>query len=223
MRHKSPSKIIIADDHPFIRLGIKSIIKSKLSQSMSDSLMIDEASSPDELLSKLSTNDYDLAITDYYMPSMEQADGLYMINKIVRKYPHLPIIVISSISNAGLIDKILNTGVAGYISKSSGNEIIEAIKSVINGYPYINKDIREFLESQVWRVRSRTLTKRESEAIRMFVSGKSITEISKINHRSVKTIFNQKKSAMDKIGVRNDIELFQYAIENGWVENNMKP
>ncbi|MGN5011534.1 response regulator [Aeromonas veronii] len=207
-------KIILADDHPLILTGIRSLID----QITPKCEVIAEAYQVSDLLNLLQQHHCDLLITDFSMPGDTRSDGMVMIQQLRRDYPNLPIIVLTQIQNSAILQSLIQVGVKGLILKKSViNELADAIRQILLGHRYIGPTVRMLLASAgiAGQGNNNPLTPKESEVVRLLASGMSVTQVADYLHRSVKTISTQKKSAMTRLGISNDCELFFYAQENG--------
>ncbi|HHW4402389.1 response regulator [Aeromonas veronii] len=210
-------KIILADDHPLILTGIRSLIE----QITPHCEVVAEAYHASDLFNLLQQYHCDLLITDFSMPGEQRYDGLPMIQKIRRDYPILPIIVLTQIQNCAILQSLVQTGIKGLILKKSViNELSDAISKVLLGHHYIGPSVRMLLElSGIYHQDGSyaILTPKESEVIRLLASGMSVTQVAIFLNRSVKTISTQKKSAMLRLGLQSDSSLYQYAKEHGLI------
>ncbi|WP_421238206.1 response regulator [Aeromonas jandaei] len=207
-------KIILADDHPLILTGIRSLID----QITPHCEVIAEAYQVSDLLNLLQQHHCDLLITDFSMPGDTRSDGLVMIQQLRRDYPNLPIIVLTQIQNSAILQSLIQAGVKGLILKKSViNELADAIRQILLGHRYIGPTVQMLLASAGISGQSNNnpLTPKESEVVRLLASGMSVTQVADYLHRSVKTISTQKKSAMVRLGLQSDSALFLYARENG--------
>ncbi|MGL6551250.1 response regulator [Aeromonas hydrophila] len=207
-------KIILADDHPLILTGIRSLIN----QITPHCEVIAEAYQVSDLLNLLQQHDCELLITDFSMPGDERSDGLTMIQQLKRDYPTLPILVLTQIHNAGILQSLLQLGVSGVLLKKAViSELSDAIRQILSGHNYIGSSVKTLLaeaglDHQTGLVQ---LTPKESEVVRLLAGGMSVTQVAEYLHRSVKTISTQKKSAMLRLGLQSDSALFHYAKEQG--------
>ncbi|MCQ4055206.1 MULTISPECIES: response regulator [Aeromonas] len=207
-------KIILADDHPLILTGIRSLID----QITPHCEVIAEAYQVSDLLNLLQQHHCDLLITDFSMPGDTRSDGLVMIQQLRRDYPNLPIIVLTQIQNSAILQSLIQAGVKGLILKKSViNELADAIRQILLGHRYIGPTVQMLLASAgiSGQGNNNPLTPKESEVVRLLASGMSVTQVADYLHRSVKTISTQKKSAMVRLGLQSDSALFLYARENG--------
>ncbi|HDX8369407.1 TPA: response regulator [Aeromonas dhakensis] len=207
-------KIILADDHPLILTGIRSLID----QITPHCEVIAEAYQVSDLLNLLQQHDCELLITDFSMPGDTRSDGMVMIQQLRRDYPNLPIIVLTQIQNSAILQSLIQVGVKGLILKKSViNELADAIRQILLGHRYIGPTVRMLLASAgiSGQGDNNPLTPKESEVVRLLASGMSVTQVADYLHRSVKTISTQKKSAMTRLGISSDSALFDYAKSSG--------
>ncbi|EPC8365971.1 response regulator [Vibrio cholerae] len=211
-------RIILADDHPLILTGLRSIID----KSKTIGEVIAEAHSVSELFICLEKHTCNLLITDLIMPSDDSNDGLIMFQRLRRIYPNLPIIVLTQIQNRAILRSLIKAGVNGLILKKSlSNELNDAIRQVSSGKIYIGTSIKSILFDEESSGKSNMdsntpiLSAKESEVIRLLASGMSVTQVANHLHRSIKTISTQKKNAMIKLDITSDSALFEYAKMSG--------
>lgn len=207
-------KIILADDHPLILTGIRSLID----QITPHCEVIAEAYQVSELLKSLQQHHCDLLITDFSMPGDTRCDGMVMIQQLRRDYPNLPIIVLTQIQNSAILQSLIQVGVNGLILKKSViNELADAIRQILLGHRYIGPAVNMLLADAGVSSQGNIspLTPKESEVVRLLASGMSVSEVADYLHRSVKTISTQKKSAMLRLGISSDSALFDYAKSSG--------
>lgn len=206
--------VILADDHPIVRVSIANEVLRTGGMTV-----IAEVSSPDELIMALNMERCDVLITDFSMPGAEVDDGLGLVNLIQSGWPHIRIIVLTMLSNAGLISSLRMRKVAGLVSKADTlDELGNALRAIKAGETYISSTFERLLSGTragSSRDPRTVLSERELEVLRLFASGMSISEIAAKRDRSVKTVSHQKMSAMGKLGLRNDPELYTYAHEHG--------
>jgi two-component system capsular synthesis response regulator RcsB len=207
-------RIILADDHPIVRSGVRALLENSVGVSVAA-----DVGSPTELMDAIEKTECDLVLTDFSMPGGQMADGLHMIGMIRRHWPKLPVIVLTMVNNGGVLNAILATGVRGLLSKSDAlNELPLAVQAVSHGREYLSSSIKDILNTTHAEGGSPTqpaLSKRETEVLRLFASGLTVSEIAAQLNRSVKTISRQKMDAMTKLGLKSDLEIYTYAREKG--------
>lgn len=214
------TRIVIADDHPVVMLGIRALLKDR-----SHMQVVGEAGSGGELLSLLASEACDLLITDFSMPYEDgSGDGLPLLRRLRRDHPKLPIIVLTMVHNPALTRGMLAAGVNGLVGKvAMMKELLLAIGAVINGRTYICESMREHVSDRaparlagdapqpVVEADPAVLSQREAEVVRLYAQGMTVTQIAEHLHRSVKTVSQQKNDAMRKLGVTSNTQLFEYA------------
>ncbi len=210
-------RIVLADDHPFVRRGVRAVLELDAGLKV-----VAEAASPAELLAAMRQTACDVVITDFGMPSADNADGLTLLKALQREWPDVFIILLTLIENVGVLRSVLELGIPGVVSKADSlSELSTCIAAVTaKRHPYVSPTIRLNLEKQQlgrWSDRQVQLSPREVEVLRYFASGMSITEIADRIGRSTKTISRQKRCAMDKLGLESDKDIFDYAQESGLV------
>jgi len=203
-------RIIIADDHPVVRIGTKAVIESS-----GVGQVVAEASTVAELMSALSDHPCDVLVTDYSMPGGQQADGFAMIAMIRRRFPDMPVLMLSVSNNLAILRMVVATGVLGLVDKTSSmDELPLAIQTVQRGMPYVSQSLKERIDAigtnSVEEGEARPLSPREVEVLRLLGSGMTVKEIAIHLHKSVSTISRQKGDAMLKLGLEGDAELFDY-------------
>lgn len=203
-------RIILADDHPVVRIGTRVVIESS---GVGD--IVAEASNVDELLDLLKRCSCDVLVTDLSMPGSKHSDGYTMMERIRRSHPNLPILMLSTSSNVGILRMVSSLGVLGLIDKGSSlNELPFAIQAVHKGGSYISATLKRLISDMSSPGMSgggnRSLSPREMEVLRLIASGLKVKQIADHLSRGVTTISKQKSDAMRKLGVRTDAELFDY-------------
>ncbi|QIE22342.1 Transcriptional regulatory protein RcsB [Caballeronia sp. SBC1] len=210
-------RIVLADDHPFVLLGIRATF------SMDENLeVVAEAASAAELLRLLAYTPCDVLVTDFAMPEqgLQAEDGLRLIKRLRRDWPAISIVVLTSMSNVAILRSILAAGAMSLLNKvESMDELAAAVRFAGVGRRYLSTSIVSALavagaETDALGEGPR-LSPREIEVVRMFASGLSITEIARFMKRDVRTISRQKRDAMSKLGVQNDPGLFAFARAHG--------
>ena len=203
-------RIIIADDHPVVRIGARSVV-----QASGVGEVVAEASSSQELLALLASHRCDVLVTDYSMPESTAPDGFAMISLIRRRYPTLPVLMLSVSSNLAILRMVREAGVLGLVDKSSSMEELPlAIRCVHRGHSYVSQGLKERVDaagsSAIGQGETRPLSPREVEVLRLIGKGMTVKDTAAMHHRSASTISRQKGDAMLKLGLHSDAELFDY-------------
>jgi two-component system, NarL family, captular synthesis response regulator RcsB len=206
-------RTIIADDHPVVLMGTRAALEAA-----GDVEVVGEAANGDQLVDLLASRPCDVLVTDFSMPGGRHGDGLSLIDLVRRRYPRLPIVVLTMVNNAAVLQTMRARGALGLCDKRAPlKEVAVAVRHAAAGRPYLSDTIRrQFDEAGVHtNADAARLSAREIEVVRLYVSGMSITQIAERLSRSVKTVSRQKRDAMRKLGIDHDSRLSEYARERG--------
>ena len=208
-------RILIADDHPLFRRGLKQIIAET-----SDMVVADEAADGREALSKAATGDYDVLLLDITMPFK---NGVDVLSQLKNERPTLPVLMLSMHPEEQYAVRALRAGASGYLTKESApEELVAAIRKVSTGGKYVSASLAERLASIVQRddeaLPPETLSHREYQVMCILASGKTVSEAARELSLSVKTISTYRARILEKLKMKNNAELMRYAIKNQLVE-----
>lgn len=215
MTTEAPSRILIVDDHPVMRLGLKTLVE--VEKDLEVVAEAGDAAEAMELLQKYP--DLDLAIIDVALPGRS---GLELLKDIRMEYPDLKCLVISSHDEEVYAERVLRAGGRGYVMKDRAPEqLIDAITQVLGGGVFLSqtmtlKLMEQFAGGKPGSAIS-TLTDRELEVFCAIGEGKSSREIAGKLNISIRTIDAHRTHIKEKLGVRDAAELTYYAIR--WVES----
>lgn len=204
--------IILVDDHSVVREGYKALIKMMLPQAQ-----LFEAANGKESLLALAQHDIDIMILDI---NLAHESGLVLANKFLQSTPNLKIIFFSMFEDGAILQRAMQTGAMGYISKQSDPEIlISAIQVVNKGQKYMEKDLamrlaKRLLTDQI-DIQSR-LTAREFEIFIAFAMKKNREETANELNISIKTISNTLTTIKRKLNVEV-VEFAELAIQHGYI------
>ncbi|MCI0152150.1 response regulator transcription factor [Paraburkholderia sediminicola] len=209
--------LVLADDHPALIAGIKYELAGIRTLEV-----VGTAQNSTEIVELLSRVPCDILITDYAMPRGEYGDGIALLSFLRRRYPDLKIIVFTTIDNPAMVHEMSKLGIKSVLNKVDDvGHLISAIHAVYAGAAYFSPSASaQRAHAQTGRAdteSTRQLTKRETEVVRLYVSGQSIKEIAEQLHRTKQTVSSQKMSAMRKLGIERDADLFRFAYEMGFV------
>jgi DNA-binding NarL/FixJ family response regulator len=187
--------IIIADDHPIVRLGVESFVKQ-----FDATIHIDFASDYQDLQFVLAERKHDLLIQDVYFGEKDARD---FISDVIEKF-QIPVIAISTDDNPNLVKTLLDKGVRAFVSKSENlEELVEALKTVAAGEIFTSEEIKKKLSKYEQDWKSIRLTKRELEVLQEAVKERTNKEIAAALFISEKTVEIHKTNLYSKLGVKN--------------------
>ena len=203
-------KVLIADDHPIVRTGLKQIIADE-----PDINIVGEVSNGAEVLEFLMKIPCDLVLLDLSMP---KRSGLDVISEIKQIDSNIAILVLSIYPEEQYAVRALRAGAAGYLTKASApNELIKAMRKVLSGGKYISISLAEILASEIDQHTPQQpherLSDREHQVMLMLAAGKTVTEVAQELNLSVKTISTYRARILEKMNMRNNAQLTFYAVE----------
>jgi len=182
--------------------------------------VVGEANGPDELLRVLDATPCDVLVTDFAMPGGQQADGYVLLGLLQRQYPGVPVILVTMFANIATLRASFAEGARGIVAKSaSAKELPTAIKEVCEGKTFISESLRTQLVQAGTGDQSQPpqLSGKEREVVRMLASGMTVSQIAARVNRSISTISKQKSTAMNRLCISTDVDLFAYARSSGMV------
>ena len=212
------TRILIADDHPLVRSGLRQVIDRQ-----PDLEVVAEASDGAEALERALAGDIDLAIVDVAMPRLT---GLQVADELGRRGSSIRVLILSMYDNEQYYFAAIRAGAAGYVLKSiADEEVVAACRAAIGGrgfvYPTQTRGrVRDYLERarRGEPIPRDVLTPRELEVLKLVAEGNSSQQIAKLLVISVKTVERHRSNIIDKLGVRDRVDLTRYAIRRGLIE-----
>jgi len=204
-------KILIADDHPIVREGLKQVIEKS-----PDMKVAGEALNGQEVLDLIRREEWDVLILDFSMPGKS---GLDVIKEVRRERPELPVLVLSMHPEAELAPRLLKSGVSGYLMKESATaELVNAIRKIHSGGRYVSPALAEKLAGDLASARGgrrhEILSDREYQVLLYIAAGKTAQEIALELSLSVKTVRTYRDRVMEKLSLKNDVEISHYVLEH---------
>ena len=206
--------IILADDHPMFREGIRKIIEriegARITGEVNDGL---------ELLELLKDSSPNLVILDISMPNLR---GLEAIREIKKTYPLVKILVLTMHKKKEFLRQALRDGTDGFLLKEdAGSELIRAVQAVRNGGKYLSPLLSGVLTSlAVEEEHPEILTIREREVLKLLAEGKRTKEIAAALYISPHTVRRHRSNIMEKLNIQNLADLVKYAISQSYILDN---
>lgn len=202
-------RIVIADDHTLMREGLKRIFEGN-----DEITVVGEAIDGFSVINQVRKGGFDMLLLDLSMPGRS---GIDLIRQIRTEAPKLPILVLTMYEEEQYAVRSIRAGAQGYLTKeSAGDQLVNAIKKVASGRPYISMEVAEQLALGIMTPEKEMphtqLSNREFEVFNLLASGKSITDIGAQLHLSVKTVSTHKSRILTKMGMHSLAEIVQYAV-----------
>jgi len=210
MTHEA--RIIIVDDHPLVRAGLKALLAQE-----HGFRVVGEADGVAQTLELIREDEPDLVILDL---ALSDGDGLDLIQRLRRHYPALKILVVSMRDERLYAERVLEAGALGFLDKQAATEqIIEAVHATLAGRHYVDADILDRIlerfggKAQGERSIYDSLSNRELEVLSLIGRGHPTGEIARRLHLSVKTIETHRDNIKRKLGLSSAMELTRAAIQ----------
>ena len=218
------ARILLADDHEMVRDGLRLVIDSA-----ADLDVVAVAGDGVEALRTALAEEPDLAVLDVSMPKMT---GIQVAAELARQRPAIRVLILSMHDNEQYFFEALKAGASGYVLKSAANrDLIDACRAALRGETFIYPPaaralIRDYLDRQ-GRPGSEggdpvgppdPLTPRERDVVKLIAEGHTSEEIGELLVISSKTVDRHRANVLEKLGMRNRVELTRYAIRRGLVE-----
>jgi DNA-binding NarL/FixJ family response regulator len=208
-------RVLIVDDHPVVREGLKRIVDGAPGLETGA-----EAGTPAQALQHLQAGQWDVVLLDLDLPDR---GGLELLRDITRTHPSLPVLVLSFHAEAAYGVPSLQAGADGYLMKDiSPTLLVEAIQKVAGGGKFVTAALAEQLAcavgDAVTPLRHGVLSARERQVMCLLGAGLAVSEVATQMALSVKTISTYRRRVLDKMGLGNNAQLMQYAIRHQLIE-----
>lgn len=215
---RARARILIADDHPIVRRGLRDIVESE-----KDLEVVGEAETAVEALEHAARTECDVVVLDLSMPG---ASGLSVLKELRRRHPRIAVLVLSVAPEEQFALRAIKAGAAGYLTKRSApDQLVEAIRCVIKGGLHVNLATGRSLVNEALRPEPRRsarwarLSDRELEILRLLASGMTATRIGQHLGVSVKTVSTHRKRLLTKLDLDSTAGLVRYALTEGLIQD----
>ena len=211
------TRILVADDHALVRQGVKRVVDHE-----PDLAVVAEAADGTAAVEQALDPSIDLAILDISMP---RKTGLQAARELSRRRPELRTLILSMYENEQFLFEALKAGASGYVLKSGADDdIVDACRAAMRGHSFLYPSavhtlVRDFIERADQRGNDfDLLTPRELEVLKLIAEGHTSKEIAAMLVISIKTVDRHRTNMLDKLGMRDRVELTRYAIRRGLIE-----
>jgi len=212
---RQPVRVLIADDHPVVRDGLKTMLSSD-----PEVKVVGEARDGEEALRLMHEVEWDVAVLDYSMPGK---GGVDLLAAVKHDYPDRPVLILSIYPEDPHGMRALKAGAAGYITKeSAGEELTAAVKKVVSGGRYVSAALAEKLAARLTPDQDRPpherLSDREYRVMWLLASGRSLQQIAEEMHLSPSTVSTYRGRILKKLQLSSNVELVHYAMKHRLIE-----
>jgi DNA-binding NarL/FixJ family response regulator len=211
------TRILIADDHAIVRSGLKRVLDAK-----PDMEVVAEAEDGAEAVEKALKEDVHLAILDVSMPRMT---GIQAAAELHKREPELKILMLSMHDSEQFLFEALKAGASGYVLKSGADtDIVDAVRAAMRGDSYLYPSavttlVRDYVDrGGRGEEQFDVLTPRELEVLKLIAEANTSKEIADKLFISIKTVDRHRQNILDKLGMRDRVELTRYAIRRGLIQ-----
>ena len=212
--HRGGMKILIADDHGIVRSGVKLLLDRQ-----PDMEVVAEAEDGVDALEQAVRLKPDVAVLDVSMPRMT---GLQATHEIKKQSPATQVLILSMHDDERYLFEALRAGASGYVLKRAADkDLVDAVRAASRGEPFLTSNaqqalIRDFIDRG--EEAHDELSPREQEVVKLIAEAHTNKEIAEILHLSEKTVESHRGRVLQKLGMRDRVELVRYAIRRGLVE-----
>jgi two-component system response regulator NreC len=212
-----PTTIVLADDHPIVRRGMRALLEAE-----ADFSIVGESGDGRELVTLVQQLEPDVVVLDLILPGLSGLDAMRLIRQ---NSPRIRVVVLSMYNNNAFVATALKEGAMGYVLKGGEAEnLVRAIRDALAGKRYLCPPVTELaIEAYIEQSRSvqidlhETLTDREREVLQLTAEGNAAAEVASRLHISQRTVENHRANFMRKLGLKNQIDLVRYALRRGLI------
>jgi DNA-binding NarL/FixJ family response regulator len=211
------TRILIADDHALVRSGLKKVLDAK-----PDMEVVAEAEDGAAAVEQALADGVDLAILDVSMPRMT---GIQAAAELRRRKPEVKTLMLSMHDSEQFLFEALKAGASGYVLKSGADtDIVEAVRAAMRGDSYLYPSavttlVRDYIDrGGSGEEQFDVLTPRELEVLKLIAEANTSKEIAEKLFISIKTVDRHRQNILDKLGMRDRVELTRYAIRRGLIQ-----
>ncbi len=211
------NRIIIADDHPLVRLGLKEVINKD-----PDLMVVAEARDGQELMAILSKKKCDLIVLDIAMPAL---DGLSAMRLIHEEFPRTKILMLSMLKDYSHFKEAMTRGALGYMVKDDAPDLlVSAVKTILRGKKYVSPSVTTLLvDRQLHSLDDgetpslEILTRREKQIFLMIAKAMPNKTIAAKLKISIRTVEHHRANLTNKLGLKDTASLVKYALAKGLI------
>lgn len=204
------TNVLIVDDHPIVRRGLKQVLQDEPEYS------VVEAGNAREALQEIKQQTFDLVIADIDLPG---TNGIELLKEIKQQNKDTPVLMLSVYPEDQVAVRVLRAGASGFLSKETAPEqLVVAIRKILNGGKHISEKVADLLVMNLGSANERSLheklSDREFQILSLFGEGKTVKQIAETLSLSVPTVSTYRARILNKMEMKSTAELVRYAIQN---------
>jgi DNA-binding NarL/FixJ family response regulator len=211
------TRILVADDHAIVRSGLRKVLDAQ-----PDLQVVAEAEDGAQAVERALEEDVHLAILDVSMPRMT---GIQAAAELGKRKPEVKTLMLSMYDSEQFLFEALKAGASGYVLKSGADtDIVEACRAAMRGDSYLYPSavsalVRDYVErGGRGEEQFDVLTPRELEVLKLIAEARTSKEIADTLFISIKTVDRHRQNILEKLGMRDRVELTRYAIRRGLIQ-----
>src|SRR4051794_36619105 len=210
------TQVLIADDHPIVRSGLKTLLDAQ-----PDFRVVGEVEDGAEAVRRALAEEVDLAILDVAMPKLT---GIQAAHELHRRKPTLKLLMLSMYDSEQFLFESLRAGASGYVLKSDADQdIVDACRQAMRGQSFLYPSavttlVRDYMERRRDGGEFDVLTPRELQVLKLIAEARTSKEIAQELVISVKTVERHRQNILEKLGMSDRVELTRYAIRRGLIQ-----
>ena len=210
------TRVLVADDHPIVRSGLRTVLVAQ-----PDFVVVAEAEDGAAAVKAALREDVHLAILDVAMPKLT---GIQAAEELHRQKPELKLLMLSMYDSEQFLYEALRAGASGYVLKSDADhDIVEACRQTMRGQSFLYPSavttlVRDYVQRGADDEGFELLTPRELQVLKLIAEAHTSKEIAQELVISVKTVERHRQNILDKLGMSDRVELTRYAIRRGLIQ-----
>lgn len=210
------TRILIVDDHPFVRQGLKAALSKSIEVEV-----VEEASDGDEAILKARSQKPDLVLLDISLPGK---NGLEVLKQLQAEMPQVNVLILSTFPEKQYAVRCFANGARGYLTKkSASDELLLAIRKITQGGKYVSASLADLLADHIGtdpkRLPHERLSDREFQVLCLIGQGQTVSQVAKTLSLSLSTVNTYRGHILEKMKMETTAQLIHYVLENNLVES----
>jgi two-component system invasion response regulator UvrY len=210
------TKILIVDDHPFVRQGLKAALAGSV-----EFEVVEEASDGDEAVLKARSTNPDIVLLDISLP---KKNGFEVLKQLQAEMPQVRVLILSTFPEKQYAVRCFANGARGYLTKqSASDELLTALRKIMSGGKYVSASMADILANEIdagaGRLLHERLSDREFQVLCLLGQGQTVSQAAKTLSLSLSTINTYRAHILKKMNMETTAQLIRYVLDNNLVES----